>query len=130
VSGLRLWVLLLAGASFLAGLGSGVLLGLSLLPEPTPDRPFADYEQLLVDRFELSSDSVRVEGLQAVLSAYHDDVEALRARELAAIEPGLALLGLTCRRLIRDKVLPPGKREEFDLLASGGVDPLHMPAND
>lgn len=119
MSGIRTWVSVLATTAFLAGLGSGVLLGLSLVPAPPPDRPFVDYERLLVEHFGLADEPLRVEGLRAVLAAYHDDLEVLRARELAAIESELAELGLACRRRIRDKVLPPDRREEFDLLAAG-----------
>lgn len=113
---LRAWIVVLAATSFLAGTGAGVLLAASLR-EPVPEPgPFADYRRMLVEAFELSPE--REELLDDLLWNYHRDIENLKFRQLEAAKNDLARLGLNYRRNIRDAVLPPDRREEFDRLAA------------
>lgn len=114
---LRLWILLLVVTSFLAGGAGGVLLGLSMRPPAETPGAFADYEALLVERFDLSEERAR--GLRVVLDQYQRRVERLKARNDAELEPELAKLGLTFRSVVRDTVLPPDRREEFSRLSEG-----------
>ena len=116
-SGLRLWILLLVATSFLAGLAGGVLVGLEFQPPPAERGPFADYEELLVERFELSPR--RAQLLHRVLGEYHKRIESLKGRNVEAIEPDLMRLGLTFRGHVRDDVLPVSQRAEFERLAGG-----------
>lgn len=113
----RLWIAVLVATSFLAGLAAGLLGGLRLAPAP-PDRgPFADYETLLVEQFDLSPERQR--GLRYLMDEYHRRLERLKTRNIDVLEPELVRLGLTFRGRVRDTVLPPSRRTEFDLLAEG-----------
>jgi hypothetical protein len=120
---LRVWIALLVVTSFLAGLAGGTLLGLRIGPEPAERGPFADYEGLLQQRFELSPERSR--GLHAVLDQYQRQIENLKNRNAAALEPELARLGLTFRTVVRDTVLPPDRREEFQRLSAGIFETSH-----
>lgn len=103
MSSVRLWILLLALTSFLAGSAGGVLAG-SRLASNAPDRgAFADYATLLVETYDLSPDRTR--RLRAVLDLYHSDLEELKSRHIGEAEPELIRLGETCRQRIRDYVL-------------------------
>lgn len=121
---LRLWILALMTTCFLGGLAGGVLVSFRVRPAQTdPAGPFADYEALLVREFELDSSPTRLRGLRAVLQRYHQDVEDVRARTLAAVEPELRQLGATCNDRIRDRVLRPDQRQRFDRMTQGFADP-------
>jgi len=115
---LRAWILGLAGTSFLAGVAAGLLLGANLQPPPAERGAYSDYEALLVRDFELSP--LRHRALRGILDRYHREVENVKSRNLEESEGELADLGLTYRRWIRDKVLSPDQRMEFDRLAAGG----------
>jgi hypothetical protein len=117
VSGLRAWLVILAVTCFLAGLAGGILIGLELQPPPAERGPFADYEELLVERFDLSPR--RAELLHKVMNEYHKRIENLKARYVDDLEPDLVRLGLTFRGHVRDDVLPASRRDEFDRLAAG-----------
>lgn len=112
MSSTRLWILLLALTSFLAGSAGGLLAGTRLAP-PAPERgPFSDYAALLVARFDLEPDRER--RLRAVLELYHRDLEELKSRHVAEAEPELIRLGEACRQRIRDYVLPSEQQAAFD----------------
>ena len=114
---LRLWILGLSITAFLAGLAAGMLFGLQV-PRPGQERrAFADYETLLVRDFEL--DGLRRQALRGVLDRYERDVEDVKSRFLEQSEHELADLGLTYRRWIRDRVLFPHQRDDFDRLVAG-----------
>ena len=117
----RWWVLCAVALFFLCGGSLGLLVGLRLNPPPREPRPLADYEALLTREFELSD--VRVEGLHAVLDRYHRDVEDAKSRHMAELRDEIAELGRTCSRRIRDKVLPPARRDDYDRLAAGSLLP-------
>jgi hypothetical protein len=114
---LRLWLVLLVSTTFLAGLAGGVLVGLRVRVEPAKRGPFADYETLLVQEFDLSSERAR--GLRGVLDQYQRQIESLKNRNAASLEPELARLGLTFRSVVRDTVLPADRRDDFDRLSAG-----------
>jgi len=113
----RLWILLLVATSFLAGGAGGVLVGLEIRPPAPAPGAFADYERLMVERFDLSEQRAR--GLRAVLDQYQRQIDRLKARNAAALEPELSKLGLTFRTVVRDTVLPADRREEFSRMADG-----------
>lgn len=121
---LRLWIVLLAAVSFLAGGASGLVLAAELRPPERDRGAFADYRELLVERFDLSPERER--GLRVILDRYQKDIEACRSRQIDLIEEDLARLGLTCRQRIRDYVLPAEQREEFARL-SEGLPTTHTP---
>ena len=128
MSSTRLWILLLALTSFLAGSAGGLLAGMRLA-RPAPERgAFSDYAALLVERFDLERDRER--RLKAVLELYHRDREELKSRHVAEAEPELIRLGETCRQLIRDYVLPPEHQAVFDAEADrlSRGDPLSFAA--
>lgn len=113
----RLWVVIFSLTSLLVGVAVGVLLTLELRPQPVERGAFADYQQLLEESFEL--EPIRVRELHYLLERYHYDIESVKARNAAAVEPELRQLGLSLRGAIRDFVIPPSKRAEFDQLANG-----------
>ena len=124
---LRLWILGLTATAFLAGAAAGMLFGLRIQRPPQERRAFADYEELLVRDFEL--DGVRRQFLRAVLDQYERDVENVKSRFLEQSEHELAGFGLTCRTKIRDTVLFPHQRDDFDRLVAGlpAAEPLPSP---
>ena len=85
----RLWVLLLALVSALAGFTGGRLLAPTAAPEP--DRAlFADYADRLTATFDLSPDRERA--LRHLLLGYERKLEELEHRHLAELEPELVRL--------------------------------------
>lgn len=116
MSSTRLWILVLALTSFLAGSAAGLLLGRRLAPPAVERGPFSDYAALLVARFDLEPE--RALRLRAVLELYHRDLEELKSRHVAEAEPDLIRLGEACRQRIRDYVLPPESQAAFDVEAA------------
>ncbi len=116
---LRVWVGVLALTTFAAGVGVGVLFTARAYRAEAPAGPFAEYEALLGERFELSSERRKL--LHSVLDAYRRDLEELRGRgeaeSMKAMEPELRERGRYYRNLIQDKVLPETQRAEFERLA-------------
>jgi len=130
VTSLRLWILLLAGTCFAAGLGAGVLLGEARAAggpaRPEASDPSADYRRLFEATFELSQP--RRELVAELLRRYDEEVEEIRQRALAQsiaeVEDELAGVGLRYRDAIRNHVLPPAERSRFDELVALGASPL------
>lgn len=114
---LRLWISLLALVSFLAGGAGGVLVADEILPPPPERGPFADYADHLVAQYDLGPE--RADYLRLLLREYHRDLEAVRARQLEAIETDLVATGDQYQSYIRDYVLPPDQRARFDLACAG-----------
>lgn len=116
---LRLWVLVLALTSFAAGAGLGVWGTASRLSGEPPRSTFADYEQLLAQRFELSPERRKL--LSHVLESYEQDIREIQDRRsaelMSSMEPELAERGRYYRSLIQDNVLPERQRAEFAHLA-------------
>jgi hypothetical protein len=117
MSGLRPWLLLLAGTCFLTGVAAGVLVARRLAPPPPEEGAFADYRAMLVQRFELSED--RALGLRLILDRYHQEIEDLKTRQLEAADEELVRIGRRYEDWIRERVLPPEQRAEYDRLAVG-----------
>lgn len=112
----RLWVLLFALTVFFAGLAAGMLLSFRRHPVQEP-RLFAGYEARLTGAFDL--DEKRVENLRYILQDYEDQVDALKERNIAALDPELVKIGLDHRELIRTWVVPAHHHQEFDLWVGG-----------
>jgi len=127
--GLHGSITLLAVACLAAGAGGGVLAARSLAPRETPVQggQFTDYEALLVQTFELSTD--RREALHAVLASYESDLARIKDRHMAdylsSIEPELRERGRFYRELVRDRVLPEARRAEFERMAMGPASPTN-----
>ena len=110
----RLWVLLLGLTLFGAGFAGGMLYALRRAPET---RPFAAYEAQMTEAFGL--DEERVRNLRYILQHYQEEIEALKERNLAALDPELVKLGLEHRNLVRERVVPEHYLQQFDLWAGG-----------
>ena len=130
MTNLRLWILVLAGTCFAAGLGAGVLVGegraTRSLPSTRARDPSADYRRLFEATFDLAP--ARRELAAELLRRYDEEVEEIRqralARSIAEIEDELARVGLRYRDAIRNHELPPPERERFDELVALGASPL------
>lgn len=123
MTNLRLWVSILALTAFLAGLACGPFVSAWYFP---PERqqasgPFAEYERLLSETFQLPPE--RRAPLGAILDQYRRDIESIKDRHMAdymtAMEPELRELGRVYREQIRDRVLPEAQRAAFNRLALG-----------
>ena len=112
----RLWIVILAVVSFLAGLAGGVLAARHLAPVPEAGTDSA-YVRRFVEHFDL--DAARTRDLAFVLEDYAKRVEDLKARHAADLEPELVEAGETCRERIRIYVLPPDRVAEFDRMELG-----------
>jgi hypothetical protein len=116
VNGLRAWIVLLALTAFGAGTGAGVLLSMRLHPRPVDSGPFEDYQRRFAAEFGLSAERTRLLG--ELLATYSAAIEALEQRQLARgmseLEDELEELGREYHVLIRDHVLLPDQRPEFD----------------
>ncbi|HEV8111989.1 MAG TPA: hypothetical protein VGR31_04385 [Planctomycetota bacterium] len=113
---LRLWIGLLALLSFAAGGAAGALAAVKMF-RPAPEAgPFTEYERELAHTFQLSPERTAL--LHVLIAGYERDIERVKsshmAHTLSAMEPELADLGRWYGEQIRDKVLPPARRAEFD----------------
>ena len=112
----RLWVAVLTLTVFCAGLAAGVLLSFRRHPLQEA-RPFAGYEARLTETFDL--DEERVTNLRYILQDYEDQIDALKERNIDALDPELVKIGLDHRELIRTWVVPAHHRQQFDLWVGG-----------
>jgi len=112
----RLWLAILALTVFAAGTAAGLLLALQLRPPQAAD-PFRAYQERMVETFGL--DEERQENLRWILHDYQAKVEALKERNLAALDGELVKIGRDHRDLIRSKVVPERHLREFDLWVGG-----------
>lgn len=114
MSGARFWVVLAAVASFLAGTAAGVLFART--GEARQPSGWAAYAQRLSDDFQLSPE--RRSSLRILLEEYATEVankrRAYESRILNQIEPDLRELAARYDGYIRDFVLPPAQRAEYD----------------
>ena len=128
MKGPRAWITLLAGTSFLAGLAAGLLLAALRAEEPSAEGDFGGYRRRLVEQFELNQE--RSELLGVVLVNYEQDLARVRdlqtARSMETMEPELLELGSRYWSLIRERVIPPGSRSEFDRFAEQNLEMLTM----
>jgi hypothetical protein len=110
----RFWVLVLAFTTFCVGLAAGVLLSFR---RERDERPFAAYEQRMVEAFDL--DEERVRNLRWILRDYQEKIEVLKESNIAALDGELVKIGRDHRDLIRSKVVPEHHRQQFDLWVDG-----------
>lgn len=112
----KFWVLVLMLTAFCAGLAAGVLLSFRR-PSAAESRPFALYESQMIEAFDL--DAERVENLRYILQDYQEELEALKERNIASLDPELVKIGREHRELIRTWVVPAHAHQEFDLWVGG-----------
>lgn len=117
----RLWITVLALVSFLAGSAAGRILTERSTARDADRGAFADYEELLSAEFQLSPERRRL--LKVLLEHYDQEKTRISNEHLStyqsAIAPDLERLGVEYGQYIRDKVLPPEQRPDFDALARG-----------
>lgn len=112
----KLWVVILALVSFLAGLAGGALAAPRVVSLPDPG-PFANFQARLTETFELSEQ--RRAALRGVMEEYQRRLEKVEARFVSETAEERARLGIECVNTIRKHVLPEEARAEFDLMAEG-----------
>jgi hypothetical protein len=96
-------------------LAAGVLLSFRRPPEEP--RPFASYEAQMIGAFDL--DEARIQNLRYILQDYHEEIEALKERNIAALDPELVKIGEEHRELVRTWVVPEHDRQQYDLWVGG-----------
>jgi len=119
---LRLWILLLAVAAFGAGLGVGWFASSRVQPGAEQSSgPFDGFQREFVRTFKLSPERARLFG--ELLANYQRDINDLEQAQLEAgrteLERKLETVALTYRERIRNSVLPPDQRAEYDRLSAG-----------
>jgi hypothetical protein len=120
----RLWACVLAAVCFLAGLSAGVFVGRSRVAEPpSGGAPFDLYRAAFVRQFELDPRRERL--FHELLRNYEQEVEDARTsllrRNQPELEQALARIGQRYQSYVRDHVLPPEQRAEFDALSEQWV---------
>lgn len=124
MTNLRLWILLLALTAFGAGVGLGW--AASNRTHAAAERarnpgPFDGFQRQFETVFRPSEERSRLLG--ELLANYQREIEVLEQAQLesarAALERELEKLALTYRDRIRNSVLPPDQRAEYDRLALG-----------
>ncbi len=121
MNSLRGWILVLCAVCFLAGLAAGLLARPSAAAQAPEAVPFGTYQALLRDTFDLNAKQSGY--LRVFLNDYHRRLEDLR-RPSESFEPERQRLGYQYRSWIRDYVIPPDQRAEFDRLAAGYAVPV------
>jgi hypothetical protein len=118
VSGVRAWIVILSLVSAATGFAAGLLMYAALHRPLADEGPFADYERRMAERFELGPERRRL--FHTLLESYNKEREEIEERYIAesmsAVEPEQRRVDAKYRYLIRNKVLPPERREEFDRL--------------
>lgn len=121
MSSIRLWIVVLGLLCFLAGTATGRILARSAEGSTTEVGAPRDFERLFATRFELTPDRTRL--LRGIEEHYQREVERIKVNHLAAyrsaIEPELKSLGSEYNTYLRDQVLPPMARAEFDESSRG-----------
>lgn len=112
----RLWTVVLAAAWFLSGFGAGHLVA-SRGADAAPAH--ARYADELCEAFDLQG--LRRSALLDLLDQREVQRAEVRRRHeaetLAAMEPDLRRIDLETERTIRNTIIPPSQRAEFDRLA-------------
>jgi hypothetical protein len=128
VNGARTWITVLTGTSFLAGLATGLLFSATQVEEPAAEGEFAGYQSRLTEQFELSAE--RSDLLGVVLASYEQDLVRVQdrqnARSMTTMEPELRDLGRRYWGVIRESVIPPNSRGDFDRFAEQNLVVLTM----
>ena len=114
MTGHRAWILLLAAVTFLAGMAAGML---STREEPEDHASgWIAYGDRLAREYDLSEE--RRAALRLFLDQYAADLNSLErrysARILAEMAPELRDLSSRYEHYIRDRVLHPDRRDDYD----------------
>ena len=124
MASLRLWIFLLAFSAFGAGLGVGWYASSRLQARAERNRtagPFDGFESQFVRTFKVSAEREHLLG--ELLTCYQREIGELEQAQLDSgrgeLDTKLEQLALTYRERIRNSVLPPDQRSEFDRLAAG-----------
>lgn len=117
MNGLRGWILLLAGVSFLAGIPVGALIAGPDARGVDAGGAFEDYGRLLTREFDLSPDRRRA--LRVILAEYEASLDEIRSRQLDRFEDDVVRAGRVCRDRIRNVLIPEPDRPRFDALVAG-----------
>jgi hypothetical protein len=124
MTNLRLWILLLACSAFGAGVGVGWIVSSRIQARAERERgggPFEGFERQFVQTFKISPEREHL--LRELLAAYQREIDGLEQAQLDSgrveLERNLVKLGLTYQDRIRNSVLPPDQRTEYDRLAFG-----------
>ena len=112
----RLWVLILTLTSFCAGLAGGVVVSAGRIPSEELGQ-FAQYEARMIETFGL--DEARQRDLRYILQTYEEEIDKLMDRNVQDLEPELMREGQRRHDLIREWVVPPHRRQEFDTWTLG-----------
>ena len=123
---LRVWIAVLAGTAFCAGLAGGLYWGERRAAVDQLDGDYsAVYRRMFEDEFDLSPERRRL--FEALLERYDEEVEEVRQRALAQsvirLDEDLAALGVRYRDAIRNHVLPRAQQEHFDRLVAQATPP-------
>lgn len=116
----RFWIVIASTIWFI----SGIVVGLSAagawkkeLPEPSP---VEHYTARMISEFGMQPE--RAELFRQLMDEYQEEIEDVReqhiARQASSMEPELARLGARYTDLIRDRVLSPAQRDQFERLSS------------
>lgn len=124
MTNLRLWIFLLACSAFGAGLGVGWYTSNRVQARLEQNRnagPFEGFQREFVRTFKVSVERERLLG--ELLANYQCEIDGLEQAQLergrADLEKNLEGLALNYRERIRNSVLPPDQRPEYDRLAAG-----------
>lgn len=122
----RFWILLFAGVSFCAGLGSGVILAERSHRDSVATSAFGDFERAFAIQFELDPERQRL--LAGLLDHYNREAQEIRDRYAAQhhreMEEDLRRVGLEYRAHLRNSLLPEQQRPKFDRLMASYVENL------
>lgn len=123
----RLWILLLTGVAFMAGIGTGILVQERAHRKSLVESAFGDFERAFTDQFELDLEGQRL--LAGYLGHYNRETEEILERYAAEhhreMEPELRKAGLEYRERLRERVLLDHKqRIEFDRSMANFVENL------
>ena len=105
----RVWILVLAGTCFFAGVAGGIVFSLRQFA-PEPSGPFADYHESMVRTYDL--DAEQADRLGEILAAYDERLENLKSRQLRDLDAELVGAGDKCVERICRFILPE-RAEEF-----------------
>jgi len=106
----RLWVVVLAVTSFLAGAAASLFLTLRRNPVQEYG-PHAAYEAQLVETYGIEAEERRK--LRQILDVYHEEIEVLKARQLEEYDAEKAKAGEDCFQRIHDWVIPADRLAQF-----------------
>ena len=120
MSSTRFWILVASVTWFLCGLAAGLLLAGVFRPDqpdPDPTRPYVDR---MIAEFDMGPERARL--FRLLMDEYQEEIERIKeqhvAQQASAMAPELERVGRRYNELVRDRVLTPDQRIEFDRLCS------------